>query len=108
MADVLTWPAMWGLLGAMIYASTKLTTCAFADEGHQHLIRCFAEAFTSLCIGTISAAAFAPWLCAYMHANAPQDIRALSAVIGMLANSTAPGIINFLSETVLTRIKGGH
>jgi len=102
------WPAFWGLLGAAIYAAPKLTTCFYASAGRAHLSRCAIEAATALFTGTIAAAAFEPWIGAYLRAVSVQDMRATSAVIGMLANSTAPGIIAFLGDTVLTRIKGGH
>ncbi len=108
MIDVMAWPAAWGFLGAIIYAVPKLTTCLYAEAGAPHLRRCFVEVITALLIGTVTAAAFQPWLAGYLHATAPQDTKAMSAMIGMLANSTAPPIIKFLGDTVINRIKGGH
>ena len=101
-------PALWGFLGAIIYAAPKLTTCAYSEAGAPHVRRCVIEAGTALLIGTVTAAAFQPWLAGYLHATTPQDTKAMSAMIGMLANTTAPGIIKFLSDNVLTRIRGGH
>jgi hypothetical protein len=101
------WPAFWGFLGAVISSAPKLTSCLYSGSGRGHVIRCIGDAATALVVGTISAAAFTPWAQAYSHATAPQDTKAMAAVIGMLANSTAPGVIRFLSDNILTRIRGG-
>lgn len=103
-------PAIYGFLGALIYASMKVTACVYDnDPTHGPRSKCFVEAAVALLVGTISAAVFEPWLAGYvLHTTAPQETRAMSAVIGLLANQTAPGIIQFLGETLLTRIRGGH
>ena len=101
-------PAFWGLLGAIIYAAPKLVSCVYSAESRSHSTRCCAEALVALVIGAIGAAAFEPWIDSYLHGSGAQNTRAMSAVIGMLANSTAPGIIAFLGDTLLTRIRGGH
>lgn len=107
MIDPFDWPAVWGLLGAVIYAGPKLTTCLYASEEPRHMPRCAIEAATALVTGTVAAAAFAPWIARYIHAPTAQDLRAIAAAVGMLANTTAPTIIRFLSSWVATRVKGG-
>jgi Na+/H+-dicarboxylate symporter len=102
------WPAFWGFLGAIIYAAPKMTTCLFAEAGSAHLRRCLIEGLTALLIGTVAAAAFQPWLGGYLHATTPQDTKAMSAMIGMLANTVAPGVIKLLADTAIARIRGGQ
>lgn len=108
--DPMFQPAWWGFGGALAYASMKVTACVYdASPEHGPRSKCFVEAAVALLVGTIAAASFEPWLAGYiLHSTAPQETRAMSAVIGLLANQTAPGIISFLGETLLTRIKGGH
>ena len=101
-------PAFWGALGSVIYAVPRLTACVYSGEPPVHIRRCYVEGITAVMVGTITAAAFQPWLAGYLHAAAPKDARAMSFVIGMLANTTAPGVINFLSQTILNRVRGGH
>ena len=108
LASVLSWPAFWGLLGSIVYAGPRLTACIYARESQGHVAKCFADAFTALVVSTISAAAFVPWVGVYLHATASEDIKAMSAVVGMLANGTTPAIIDFLRDVVLNRIRGGH
>lgn len=102
-------PAIFGALGAISYAAIKVTACIYdTDPAHGPRSKCFVEAGVALLVGTIAAASFEPWLALYLHSTTPQETRAMSAVIGLLANQTAPGIITFLGDTLLTRIKGGH
>lgn len=108
-ASLLDSPALWGLAGAVVFAGPKLTACIYnATETKVPYSRCVLETITALIIGVISAAAFEPWLAGIVHMTTPPDQRALSTVIGIAANPTAPGIISFLSDVILTRIKGGH
>jgi hypothetical protein len=102
------WPAFWGFLGAVIYAAPKMTTCFFAEAGRAHLRRCLIEGVTALLIGTVAAAAFQPWIAGYLHATTPAASQAMSAMIGMLANTVAPGVIRVLADTALARLRGGQ
>ncbi len=123
MIDVTGLPAFWGFLGAIIYAAPRLTTCLYAEAGTAHFRRCLTEAVTALLVGTASTAAFSPFLAGYIHATTHQAADALAAMIGMLANVSGPtiikgigtlmspgGLVQFLAETVLSRIgnKGGR
>ena len=107
--DVLGSPSFWGLLGAIFFAAPKLIACLYGnEEGRRHAGRCVAETTVALVVGTIAAAAFSPWLVKYVGAKTPQEAKAMSTLVGILANPIGPGVISFLSESVLTRIKGGH
>ena len=107
--DVMAWPGAWGFLGAVVYGAPKLLACVCSTAAdHPRAGQCTAEAIVALIIGTIAATAFEPWIDHYLKLNTPQETRAMSTVIGVLANPTAPGIISFLSGSLLNRIKGGH
>lgn len=100
-------PALWGLLGAVIYAAPRFTACFFsARETGGPWTRCAAEAVTALLTGAIAAAAFGGWLARFIHQTGPGDNEAVCAVIGLLANPTAPGVIEALSGRVLNRFRG--
>ena len=94
MGQFTDWAAFWGLLGALIHAGPKFITCFYDDDHVRHpRSRCFADFVTREAIGAIAAAAFSPSILGYLHLTTPQDAKAMSAAIGMLANPLAPELI---------------
>jgi hypothetical protein len=83
--------ALWGAAGAFIYAAPKLVLCFFtARAAKLPWGRCLAEFPVSMLTGTIMAAAFSQWISKTFGQG---DMSAVAAVIGMMANTVAPGMI---------------
>lgn len=90
-------PALWGLAGAAIYAAPRWLACKF--EGDGGLVRCTLDALVCLAVGTLAAAAFAPWALDFLHQK-QRYLSAIAAMIGLLANPTAPRLVEKLSAVV--------
>lgn len=97
--------ALWGLSGAFIYAAPRWMACAFASKGVA--LRCSLEMIVCLGIGSIAAAAFGPWVLVFLKQR-PTDLGAISAMVGLLANPTAPKVVdmigNLASSGLVSRI----
>jgi hypothetical protein len=99
--QILAWPAAWGFLGAFIYAAPRWVACAWASRGAAW--RCSIEAVVCLAVGAIAAAAFARWALAFLHQSAG-DLNAVAAMIGLLANSLAPRLVDGFSALAANAI----
>jgi hypothetical protein len=88
--------AIWGALGAFIYGAPRLIACAIAcrDAGTSSWL-CVLEFGVALLIGTIAAAAFSALVLSLTHLK---DGHAISAMIGLLANPTAPKVVSRVSD----------
>ena len=106
LAQIADAPALWGFLGAVIYAAPRLSVCLFSKEPGAKALRCLIEAVTALMIGAIAAAAFSEWIIRFLHLAQILDLRAVAATIGALATPTAPAIINALSGGLMARYFG--
>lgn len=91
-------PALWGVLGAFIYAAPRWVACLVAcrESGAPGWL-CTLEFAVALGTGAIAAAAFSA---AALGLTGLKDANAISAMIGLLANPTAPALVNKLSAVV--------
>lgn len=96
--------ALWGLLGAFIYAAPRFSACFFAarQAGGTSVV-CAVEASVCLAIGTITSPLIAPWLQYYLKRDGTHETMAIAAVIGLLANPVAPKLFNI--ETLISMLK---
>lgn len=102
LAAALTWPAVWGFLGAFIYAAPRWVACLVAcREAKASPWPCALELAVALATGSIAAAAFSATAMALSHVK---DANAVSAMVGLLANPTAPKLVTALSSVVATAI----
>jgi predicted anti-sigma-YlaC factor YlaD len=92
---VLASPAVWGGAGAFIYAGPRWLACFWPTKGTAW--RCTAEGAVCIIIGTLAAQAFAGWASRVFH-QAPADLPAVAAMIGLLANPLAPRLVDGLSS----------
>lgn len=98
-------PAVWGFLGAFIYAAPRLTACVVAAQAARGgSLVCLLEFFTASGVGAVAAAAFAPTLAHLVGAD--RDINAISAMIGLIANRTAPKLVETLSTITANIVSG--
>lgn len=97
-------PALFGACGALIYAAPRFTACLFtAKETRGHVARCFSEAVVSLTVGSVAAACFGTFIAHLIHQTGEGSIPAVCALIGALANTAAPGLINAISGRLVAK-----
>jgi hypothetical protein len=100
-------PALWGFLGAFIYAAPRLTACIFASrQAGVGWFLCGFEFALALLIGVAAALPFAPLAASVLKVSDQAQIRAIAATIGLLANPAAPKVIDILSGRMLNYLKG--
>jgi len=97
--------ALWGLLGAFVYAAPRLLV-AWGESRVSgtpvlpHLI----EFSVALTFGPIFASGFGEFGAGYLGWEEPRALRAVSLVIGMVANPAAPLLINLVTGQILGRV----
>jgi len=100
--------ALWGALGAFIYAAPKFSACFFSSrQNGGSSVVCFIEGCISVLVGIFASIAVAPWIYAFLERDGEHEIRAICAVVGLLANPIAPKLFNldtFIS--MLRSLKG--
>jgi hypothetical protein len=97
----------WGMAGAFIYGAPRFGACLFAARHSRGgWARCSIEFACALITGAIAAAAFSGWAQESLG-QAPDHRNAIAAMIGLLANPTAPKLIDSLS-TVITNVVTGR
>lgn len=100
-------PWLWGFLGAFVYAVPRASACFFAArDAKTPWARCIVDGMIALVIGPFAAEAVGPWVAHLVHDESLRELRAISAVIGLLANPAAPGVVEALSGRLLRRLKG--
>lgn len=107
-ASLVHQPAFWGFLGAFIYAAPRLGACIFESRGdNRHpLVFCIWDFVVALAVGIIAAELFGPWVQTFLKRDGPHELRAISGLIGLLANPVSPEITKRFKERVGTMIKG--
>lgn len=97
--------ALWGLLGAFVYAAPRLVV-AFSEqrEGPPVLWLPVAEFVIALACGPIGAAGFTQLIADFIRKSNPADLRAIALVIGMVANPLAPSIVHLVGEGILRHV----
>ena len=103
-------PAFWGFMGAFIYAAPRFSACYWQCRDTQSgWGRCLFDAVVALCVGSIAAFALAEWTKAILNRTGDYELRAISALIGLLANRLAPKVVDkaedFLANTKWTGTK---
>lgn len=95
-------PAFWGALGAFIYAAPKLISCFVASaEAGTGSGRCWLEFVFAIATGAIAAAAFSSVASELIKIK---DGNAVAAMVGLLANPTAPVLVKRVSSLVGTAL----
>lgn len=93
---------LWGFLGAVAYAAPQFSARVYAGG---KFFPMFLDFMVALAVGTIVAGAGLPWAVAWTtRAETAEETRALSAMLGFLANPAAPWLIRvaktrFFKET---------
>lgn len=108
--DELLTAAAFGLAGAFVYAAPRLSACWVSpkDDGESRGA-CAFEFACALIIGAIGAAAVGPWIADWRHMTQPRDLNAICVIIGLVANPSAPVLINLaprMISTILASLKG--
>lgn len=104
-AKLLELPAFWGVLGAFVYAAPRWLVC-HRDKGcTTHA--CNLQFAVAVIIGAIAAAGFAPALASWLNRLHDQDVRAISTLVGVLANPVSPRVVRLLSDFVIRKISVG-
>lgn len=98
--------ALWGLAGAAVYAAPRWALCVkVCRRSGCDPRECHEELATSLLIGAIAAAALGLYVAENLGQTEPHQIRAVTALIGLVANRAAPGLIKiFSAKEALTSI----
>lgn len=106
---ILASPAVWGLLGALMYALPKLLAGAYsaAARGGSWVI-CALEFLAALFGGVAAAVVFTPWGIEYLARSfereaAPHDLRGIAFLLGMVANRAAPLLVEWIGERIAGR-----
>lgn len=95
--------AFWGFMGAFIYAGPKLVACIVAaKEAKGSSLICALDAVVAMVSGAIAAAAFFQLV---LTSFGLKDQNAISALIGLVANSYAP-VLNAKSAAIVEAILG--
>lgn len=96
--------ALWGTLGAFIYAAPKFSACYFSSKqtGEKSII-CFVEGTVAILIGTAASVAVSPWIYNFLGREGEHEIRAICSIVGLLANPVAPKLFNI--ETLISVLK---
>ena len=104
-AWVLNQPALWGFLGAFIYAAPNLIVCVFeARSSGGSSLRCWLEFVVALMVGTIAAAAFSPALHMMWSLGAREYLTGIATMIGLTANVVAPKIVRLAPDAIEQRM----
>lgn len=99
-------PATWGLAGAFVYAGPLLIACVYASNlSGGKCLKCVAEFFVAMLIGVIAAAAIAPLVQELLHKNSQAWLRMIAGFIGLLANRTAPLVVDYAPSAITDRLK---
>ena len=99
--------ALWGFLGAFMYAAPRTVVAIYAARerglrwsGH------VAEGVIALVVGTIAAEAFTAWIQDYLNRSSPHDLRALGVMLGLVSNRAAPTLVDLVAGKLMKRLKG--
>lgn len=87
---IMTRPAIWGLAGSFVYASTQLGTALFSEAGNERrvILRAWLQFVTAVFFGAVAAEGFGPTISDLTHsAVRPQ---AAWLVVGLSANAMWP------------------
>jgi len=96
--------ALWGLMGAFVYAAPRLLLLLSAKVDARRVIFGIAEFLVALTIGAIGATGFSAFIGAAIHQTNVGEIRAVALTLGMIANPVAPTIVHVLSTGVVRRL----
>lgn len=97
-------PALWGGLGAFIYAAPRWVACLVAcREAKARAWPCSLEFGVALASGGIASAAFSALV---MQTLGIKDASAIAAMVGLLANPTAPVLVSRVSAAVANTLAG--
>jgi hypothetical protein len=103
----LEWWALWGLLGAFVYAAPRLVVAiGEAQAVGRSAFRQLAEFLVALAFGPIFSVGFGPWAAHWLEKEGHPETRALALVIGMVANPLAPALVKVATGEILRRAGG--
>jgi len=101
---ILAW-ALWGLLGAFVYAAPRLLVAwGESRTAGAPVLPHFIEFLVALSFGPIFSAALGEWGAGYVGMTEPRSLRAVSLVLGMVANPVAPVLISLVSGNIVARL----
>lgn len=105
-------PAVFGLLGALMYAAPKLGACIYSSKARGvGFGLCLFEFFIAIFVGTVAAEVFTPWGLEYLagflkRETGGHDLRAASVMLGLLANPAVPRLVAFAESRLPKLTKG--
>ena len=98
--------ALWGLAGAFVYAAPRFLMSLSETRLPEHRWYPFAEFLVSLGIGPIAGAGFGQFVAGSIHMLKSEELRAITVVVGMIANPVAPAIVQLLGTGLVRRLGG--
>jgi hypothetical protein len=101
---LLAW-SLWGFLGAFVYAAPRLLVAwgeSRASGGS--VVPHLSEFVVALTFGPIFSAGFGEWGADYLGWEEPRALRAVSLVIGMVANPVAPVLVKLATGEIVGRL----
>ena len=109
MPNILDMPALWGFLGAFIYAGPRFSACYWQCKDKKiGWARCLLDMVVSLAVGTVASFALAEWAQALLNRPGAHELRAISALIGLLANRLAPKVVDKAEGLLAKRWTGSQ
>lgn len=98
--------AAWGLAGAAVYGAPRWVLCVKVCRKQDcNPQECHEELIVSLLIGAIAGAAAGQYVAEIVNQTQPHQIRAVTALLGLIANRAAPGLIRlFSAKEALTSV----
>lgn len=96
---------LWGFLGAFVWAAPRLLVAwGESRTARTPLLPHLIEFVVALAFGPIFAAGFGEFGAGYIGLEEPRALRAVSLVIGMIANPLAPKIVEIATGGVIGRL----
>lgn len=106
--DSLYW-ALWGLLGAFVYAAPRLLVAWGDSKATEARLWVPASEFVvALAFGPIFSVGFGPFAATRINLGSigVEGLRAVALVIGLVANPIAPLIVKWATGDILRRLGG--
>ena len=98
--------ALWGFLGAVVYAGPVFIACWFGAslQNAKPSFRCIVEAIMAVVAGSIMGAAFGGFVASILH---QADHRAMCAAVGLFGNPIAERLVPFVRDKIMKRLDAG-
>lgn len=90
--------AFWGFCGAFVYAGPRYVMCRRVCRAEGENTRgCAEEMVVSCLIGAIAGFSLGQYAADMVNQTQPHQVRAVTVIVGLVANRAAPGLIRLFS-----------